>query len=175
VSKYKDIINDNMFLLSQHSNAVFVGYNLVYGSKAYGTLANVPRDKILEMPVAEGLMTGVAVGMAMAGFLPILIFERHDFMLVAMDQLVNHLDKIALISKGEFKPKVIVRAIVGGTKPFDPGPQHSGNYTLQFGNMLKNCRLYNCTDEEFLADAYRYVLYSENENPVIIVEYRNLY
>ena len=42
-----------------------------------------------------------------------------------MNQLVNHLDKIEIISKGNFKPKVIVRVLVGSKKPLDAGLQHT--------------------------------------------------
>jgi pyruvate/2-oxoglutarate/acetoin dehydrogenase E1 component len=164
-----------MRIFSIQSNSVFVGYNLLFGSSCYGTLVNVPKDQILEMPVCEGLMTGISTGMAMAGFRPVLIFERHDFMLLAMDQLVNHLNKIALISKGEFQPKVIIRAIVGGTKPFDPGPQHSANYSFQLERLLPQCRVYNCTNAQILKNAYENVFDSRNTHSIIIVEYRNLY
>ena len=55
-------------------------------------------------------MSGLAIGMCLEGFLPVIYFERHDFMLVAADAIVNHIDKIERISHGEFKVPVIMRA-----------------------------------------------------------------
>lgn len=108
---------------------VYIGYNLKYGSKNYGFLKNTPKNQIIEMPVAENLMTGVAIGMALEGFKPVLIFERHDFILIALDQLINHLSKLKKMSKGLFNPKVIIKARVGKKKPFNAGIQHTQNFS----------------------------------------------
>ena len=124
----KELIKKEMERLSKDRKVYFIGYNLRFGSQNYGTLKNVSKKKILEMPIAENLMTGIAIGMALEGFKPILIFERHDFMLNAFDQLINHLHKLPEMS-GIFNPKVMIRAKVGHRKPFDPGPQHTQDFT----------------------------------------------
>src|SRR3989344_5918500 len=111
--KYQEAIKHWMEKLAQDEKVIFLGYNIKYGSKAYGTLKDVPKEKLIETPLAENLMVGLAVGLALEGFKPVLFFERHDFILVAMDALVNHLDKIERMSHGEFKPVVLIRAIVG--------------------------------------------------------------
>jgi pyruvate dehydrogenase E1 component beta subunit len=127
--KYSEAVKVSMENLSSIDDVRFMGYNLKYGSMSYGSLTRIDPTKIIELPVAEQLMAGLAIGMSLQGFLPVLIFERHDFLLLAADQLINHLSKIRTMSKGEFAPKVIIRAIVGGTKPFHPGPQHTQNFT----------------------------------------------
>ena len=48
-------------------------------------------------------MKGLAIGMSFEGFLPVLYYERHDFMMVVADAIINHIDKIERISHGEFK------------------------------------------------------------------------
>jgi len=113
---YKQAIIDGMARLALDQHTVVYGYNCRYGSKAYGTLVGVPEHMIVEMPVAEALMTGVAIGAALAGKKPILFFERQDFILLALDQLLNHLALVRELSHG---------AIIGGTKPFNAGLQHS--------------------------------------------------
>ena len=56
--------------------------------------------------------------MCLEGFLPVIYFERHDFMLVA-DAIVNHIDKIERISHGEFKvPVIILKAVTIDAGPF---------------------------------------------------------
>ena len=87
--------------------AIFIGYNVKYGN-AIGTLKDVPDEQKLETPVAENLMAGLAIGMSFEGFLPVVYYERHDFMLVAADAIINHIDKIERISHGEFKCPVII-------------------------------------------------------------------
>jgi len=123
----KKLIKKEMERLSKDKKVYFIGYNLKFGSRNYGILKDIDKNKLLEMPVAENLMTGIAIGMALEGLKPVLIFERHDFMLNAFDQLINHLHKIPKISN--FNPKVMIRAKVGHTKPFNPGPQHTQDFT----------------------------------------------
>ena len=126
VAGYREALCWAMEHLVTRCNAVFLGYNISLGSQAYGTLTHVPAHHKLEMPVAENLMAGLAIGLALAGERPVLFFERHDFVLNALDALVNHLDKLELMSHGQFCAPVIVRAAVGSRRPLDPGPQHVG-------------------------------------------------
>lgn len=131
---YKAAVNAAMLELAEH-NAVFIGYNVLKGD-AMGTLAGVPDNQKLETPVAENLMAGLAIGMSFEGFLPVLFYERHDFMLVAADAIVNHIDKIERISHGQFKCPVIIRAVVADGGPFYSGPTHSQDFTDAFRTMV---------------------------------------
>jgi pyruvate dehydrogenase E1 component beta subunit len=172
VTRYKEeIIKGNERLAKEH-RAVFIGYNLAYGSGAYGTLSGVPKDQIIEMPVAEALMTGIAIGMALDGWLPVLIFERHDFMLLAADQIINHLSKIKELSEGQYNPKVVIRAIVGGSKPFDPGIQHLQDFTYVFKSHC-SFPVLPCDTAEDIKDAYDEAVVFMR--PIMIVEYKGMY
>jgi pyruvate dehydrogenase E1 component alpha subunit len=128
---YKDAMNQSMKELGEQG-AIFIGYNVAKGD-AMGTLKGVPDEQKLETPVAENLMSGLSIGMSFEGFLPVLYFERHDFMLVAMDAIGNHIDKIERISHGEYKVPVIIRAVSADSGPFYSGPTHSQDLT----NVLK--------------------------------------
>jgi len=128
---YKEAMNQVMTELG-NEKAIFIGYNVARGD-AMGTLKNVPNDQKLETPVAENLMSGLAIGMSFEDFIPVLYFERHDFMLVAMDAIGNHIDKIERISHGEFKVPVIIRAVEAFGGPFYSGPTHHQDFT----NVLK--------------------------------------
>ena len=77
-------------------------------------------------------MAGLAFGMSFEGFLPVLYYERHDFMMVAADAIVNHIDKIERISHGEFKCPVIIRAVTADAGPFYSGITHSQDFTKVF-------------------------------------------
>ena len=124
---YKDAVMQSMTELGKEG-AIFIGYNVKRGD-AMGTLKNVPAEQKIETPVAENLMSGLAIGMSFEGFIPVIYFERHDFMLVAADAIVNHMDKIERISHGEYKVPVIIRAIVADAGPFYSGPTHSQDFT----------------------------------------------
>lgn len=171
--KYQDMVKLAMDNIAQVDNSVFIGYNLKYGSKMYGSMKDVPEDKIYEMPTAEQLMTGMATGMAIAGYLPVLIFERMDFMLLAADQIVNHLDKISELSGGQFNPKVIIRAVVGHDKPFNPGIQHLQDYTDMFRSVLHNAPVKVCNNGGEAIEYYAKALISKQST--IIVEKKGLY
>ena len=127
---YKEGMIESMTELGMNG-AIFIGYNVAYGN-AIGTLGNVPDDQKLETPVAENLMAGLAIGMSFEGFLPVVYYERHDFMMVAADAIVNHIDKIERISHGEFKCPVIIRAVTADAGPFYSGITHSQDFTEVF-------------------------------------------
>jgi pyruvate/2-oxoglutarate/acetoin dehydrogenase E1 component len=171
--KYKDALNNQMIELAKDPKRVFIGYNLKNGSRCYGTMAGVSVGQIIEMPVAEALMAGMATGLALAGMKPVLIFERHDFMLLASDQIINHLDKIKALSDGRFNPKVIIRAIVGDDHPFDPGIQHLQNFTHLFKNECNNINIYNMTNVGGVERAYMFA--KQFDNSSMCVEHKALY
>lgn len=116
----------------------YIGYNTVFGSRMYGTLSGVPKEQCVEAPVAENLMVGLAMGMALEGYRPVVCFERHDFLLLALDAIVNQMDKMPWMSGDQFKWPIIIRAIVGGRKPIDPGPMHRQDYSHALSSMLKH-------------------------------------
>ena len=164
---YKEALIIEMDELAKNPYVRFVGYNLAYGPKFNGPLINVPRDKIVETPVAENLMTGIAMGLALEGFLPVLCFERMDFCLAAADSLINHIG--ALQQYGMTLP-MIIRVCVGHYKPLNPGEQHIQDYSHMFErNSMLIVR-------DFASDfEYEYPDIKEVVRPVMIYEYKALY
>lgn len=127
-------LTEAMTMLARHPKTLFVGQNMRYdGQRMCASFAGVPMEKRIEFPVAEDLQMGFCTGLALEGYIPVCVFPRIDFMLLAANQLVNHLDKME-----GFKPKVIIRTAVGSKKPLNPGPQHTQNHTSAFSLMLKN-------------------------------------
>jgi pyruvate/2-oxoglutarate/acetoin dehydrogenase E1 component len=169
---YKDAITKCMNDLAKDEKAIFLGYNIKFGSLGYGTLAEVPEKQRVETPVAENLMVGLATGLAIEGFKPLVFFERHDFMLNCLDSLINHLDKIQRLSEGEYNPKVIIRATVGSTAPLDPGLQHTQDFSTIFKDHLKLKVFEPKTPQEVL-DAYASA--NRVDGPVLIIEKKDLY
>ena len=87
-------------------------------------------------------MISLAFGMSLRGIRPVVCFERHDFLLLALDALVNHVDKMPALSGDQYKVPIVIRAIVGAKYPLNPGPQHTQNYTNALVSMLKNTPVY---------------------------------
>ena len=96
---YKEELEKAMLLLAEKEDTFFLGQSLEYGGIAMAqTFQKISSHKKLEMPVAENLQMGISTGLALEGFVPITVFPRWNFLLVASDQLVNHLDKIILMN-----------------------------------------------------------------------------
>lgn len=159
-----------MTWLGKQSDTVFLGQSVVYdGQRLYKTLVGVPNDKRIEMPVIEDFQVGYTTGLALAGFRPISIFPRWDFLLLAANQLVNHLDKLP----SGFSAPVIIRVAAGHDKPMDPGPQHRQNHTEAFRLMLRSVDVVECLDPHTVFDQYRLVY--DRRRPTIMVEYMRIY
>ncbi len=171
---YQQYIKEKCESYATNEKARFIGYNTNFGSRMYGTLNDIPSDRCIESPVAENLMLGMAIGMALEGYKPVVCFERHDFMLLAMDAIVNHLDKLSYISGDQFKLPVIVRAIVGGSYPIDPGVMHRQDYTSPLRIALKHTPVYVPRTQMEFDRAWSEVGLTES-GAVIIVEYKDDY
>jgi len=170
--KYGEAVKASMEELAKDPGVLFIGYNLAHGSKAYGSLQNIPREKIIETPVAENLMAGLSIGMAMEGFRPVLIFERHDFVLNALDGLVNHLDKMEELSHRQYSLPVIIRAIIGSKTPINPGPQHEQDFTRSFEEMFK-MQIFDPRSSPQVLDSYEKI--KKVKGPAMVIERRDLY
>ena len=136
VLSYFQELTNAMTMLADHPKTLFVGQSVEYGGqRAHATFSGVPIARRLEMPICEDFTVGFCTGLALEGYIPICFIPRWDFLILAANQIVNHLDKIPLL--GGFRPKVIIRTAVGANKPLDPGPQHTQNHTEAFREMLK--------------------------------------
>lgn len=134
---YKDQLTAAMDALAADPLVCFVGYG-VRKNGALGTFKNIRPEQLVEMPVAENLLVGAAIGMALAGRRPLVFIERMDFILNAADAIVNHLDKVATLSRGEWSAGVIIRTVVGNRrKPLFTGAPHIQDFTEAFRSMVQ--------------------------------------
>ena len=100
MSKYSEELTRAMEYLATKPDTKFIGQSVaVAGTAMRNTLINVDESKLIEFPVDEELQMGVSVGMALAGFVPISIFPRWNFLILATNQIVNHLDKLKEITQ----------------------------------------------------------------------------
>lgn len=170
-TEYHKAICQEIQRLCQYGNVIFLGQQ-VLSEDFYGTLKDIPLSKRMEMPVAEEMQMGLSIGLSLEGFLPVSIYQRMDFLLRACDQLINHLNLIPEMSRGKFKPKVIIRTTVGSKSPLDVGPQHKQDLTEMFKAILKFPVLKVTTPKEVHC---AYHLARNSDTPVMIIEVQDLY
>ena len=164
---FKQAVTDAMTMLSQQPKTLFVGQNVRYDGQAqFDTFAGVPMEQRIEMPVAEDFQLGFCTGLSLQGYLPISFYPRIDFLILACNQLVNHLDKIPLMSA--YRPKVIIRTVVGNTKPLYAGLQHTQDHTDSFRIMLDTVRVDRIRYPHEAMPAYQRAL--DADDSTIIVE-----
>lgn len=171
---YKGEVTKAMELLSEEEKVIFIGQTILYsGNVIYGSLAGIPVSKKIEVPIFEDVQLGISIGLSLGGYIPISIFPRMDFLIIAANQLVNHLDKIEEMSCGRFRPKVIIRTMAGSTKPLYPGPQHCQDHTEALKCLLTNVDVVKLTDSRDIVPAYKAAL--ESVRPSILIEIADLY
>lgn len=169
---YKGELTRAMSMLALDPRTLFLGQSVRYGGQAmFSSFSGVPIERRIEMPVCEDMQMGICTGLALEGFVPISIYPRIDFLLLAANQLVNHLDKWWAMSK--VRAKVIIRTAVGGTFPLNPGPQHIQDHTEAFRLMLKNVLVFDLHDEEDIVASYSMAM--RHQGPVLLIEYRDQY
>lgn len=152
--RYFDELKRTMDWLGKQPRTMFLGQAVAYpGTAMFNTLKDVNPEKRRELPVAEEFQMGVATGMALQGFVPVSVFPRWNFLLLGINQLVNHLDKLPLIS--DYRPKVIIRTGVGSERPLDPQWQHKGDYTDAIRMMLQTVRVVRLDEPEQIFPAYQ--------------------
>ena len=118
---------------------------------------------------------GMSTGLALNGFIPVTIYPRFDFLILAMNQIVNHLDKIRYMSFGEFTPKVIIRTSVGSKKPLDGGVQHTQDYTNIFKRILTEINVVYLSDPSKIYSEYKRALNRKDNKSTLIIENGDYY
>jgi pyruvate/2-oxoglutarate/acetoin dehydrogenase E1 component len=170
--KYFDELKKAMSLLAKHPKTIFIGQAVQYeGTGLYDSLKHLPDNKRIELPVAEYFQTGLANGIAIEGMIPVSTYPRWNFLLMGVDQIVNHLDKFKTMSNGKLQPKVIIRVAVGSERPVDPQCQHKGNFSDAFRSMLKNTEVIELIEPEDILPAYEKALNRQDGVNTILVEF----
>ncbi len=174
--RYFDELKRSMDYLAKDPRTLFLGQAVAYaGTAMTNTLKDVPRERLLEMPVDEDMQMGMTNGLALGGLIPVSIFPRWNFLLLAVNQLVNHLDKITQMSNGGYVPKAIIRTGIGSERPLHPQHQHVGDYTDAFRLMLRQVEVIRLDEPEQIFPAYQKALERTDGKSTLIVEYGDYY
>ena len=173
---YAAQLREAMKWLGEQEGTVFLGQAVaVPGTAMFNTLTDVPLEKVFELPVAEEMQMGMTIGCALNGDVPISVFPRWNFLLLAVNQLVNHLDRMPKISNGGYHPKVIIRTSVGSQRPLHPQFQHVGNFSEAFRLLLDNIDVVVLNEPEDIVPAYRHSYSRQDGRSTLLVEYGDYY
>ncbi len=172
---FQDALLDATTLEMARDDSVFVygigapDHKNIFGTTT-GLVEKFGENRCLETPLAEDSMTGFGLGAAMNGMRPIHVHIRMDFVLLAMNQIVNMLSCASYGSCGKLKAPMVIRAIIG--RGWGQGYQHSKTLHSYFSHIpgLKVVLPTTPSDAKgLLTSAIR------DDNPVIFIEHRWLY
>ncbi len=121
------ILDGYNFLLTNYSEVFVIGQGLWSPWYVGNTMKDLDKKfgkkRIIDTPVSEGAVTGAAIGASLNGMKPIVVHPRMDFMLYAIDPIVNQAAKWSYMFGGQSSPSITIRGIInrGG----EQGAQHS--------------------------------------------------
>ena len=116
----------------------------------------------------EEVQTGMAIGMALNGYIPVSCYPRFDFLILAANQLINHLDKIDYLTNNNFKSKILIRTMIGSTKPLNAGLQHTQDHTNALKKLLQFSEVIKLNREDEIFDKYTNAISKKNKKKVFI-------
>lgn len=157
--------DDRIYIMGQGVNDRVGMFGMTNGlSERFGT------ERCFDTPIAETGLTGIAVGSAMAGRHPVYMHNRPDFLLLAMDQLVNHASKYSYMSAGQYKVPLLVIATTG--QGWGSAAQHTQALHALFMHIPGVKIIMPTTPYDvkgLLASAL------EDQNPVIFLDHRRIH
>lgn len=173
---YQEALTSAMKLLAANEKVIFLGQSVaVAGTAMRTTLEHVASEQLIELPVDEDFQMGMANGMALAGYIPISVFPRWNFLLLATNQIVNHLDKFGELSRQSPAPKVIIRTGIGSENPLNPGPQHTGDFTEAFRLLCPQLNIVRLDSAEMVVPEYEKALIRNDGVSTILIEWGDKY
>jgi pyruvate dehydrogenase E1 component beta subunit len=173
---YIDAMNEALYEeMEQDPNVFIIGedINIDGGvwNEASGLKERFGNQRVIGTPISEAAFSGLAAGAALCGLRPVLEFMYMDFVGVAMDQLVNQIAKLPLMSGGQLKMPITIRMCGTGTGTREAA-QHSQSLEAWFAHIPGFKVLMPATARDakgLLKSAIR------DDSPVVFIENRNLY
>jgi len=113
--------------MDENDKVIFLGEDILdpYGGAfkvALGLSTKFP-ERVYTTPISEAAIMGIANGLALRGYIPVVEIMFADFITLAFDQILNHLSKFSSMYNGKVSPHLVIRTPVGGYRGY--GPTHS--------------------------------------------------
>jgi pyruvate/2-oxoglutarate/acetoin dehydrogenase E1 component len=172
---YVKAINEALSQLLERDERTFLigqGVNSPWyvGNTTKGLFDRFGPERVIDTPVSENGMTGVAVGAALAGMRPILVFPRMDFMYYAMDQIANHAANWHYMFGGQLSVPLTIWAII------NRGGEQAAQHSQALQSMLTHIPGLKVVMPGTPHDAKGLLAAAvEDDNPVVYIDDRWLY
>ncbi|MCL1839058.1 MAG: alpha-ketoacid dehydrogenase subunit beta [Propionibacteriaceae bacterium] len=160
--------------MARDDNVFIVGEDVAASGGAFGAtrglLDKYGKMRVLDTPISEAAITGLALGASVQGLRPVLEIMFSDFLMMVMDQIVNQIAKTRYMFGGQFSAPLVIRAPGGGG--LNAGPQHSQNLEAWFAHVpgLRVVVPSNPYDAKGLLKAA-----IRSDDPVLFLENKALY
>lgn len=127
-------------------------------------------DRVFEIPLSENAVTGMALGLAMQGFRPVMMHQRADFSFTSAEQIINQIAKTKYMSGDIYEIPIVIRMIVG--RGWGQGPTHAQSPHAIFSHVPG----LNVVAPATPRDGYHLMKQSiASDRPIIFIEHRWLH
>ncbi len=174
IISYPDAIREALKIALSNKEEVFLfGEGINDQPALFGVTTDLYKEfgeeRVFDTPLSENALMGIATGAAIAGMRPVYFHNRPDFLLLAMDQFVNHATKYNYMSGGQCPVPMVIWAATG--KGWGAAGQHSQSLQALFAHV-PGCKVLMPTTP---FDSKGLMLSAiEDNNPVVILEHRIL-
>ena len=173
---YREALDQSMRqALASNPKAFIMGQGVDDVKGTFGTTLNLHKEfgsnRIFDLPLAEEGMTGIAIGTALNGLYPIQTHIRADFVLLAMNQIINLAAKYRYMFGGKFQVPMLIRMVVG--RSWGQGAQHSQSFQSLFGH-IPGLTVIMPAHPATILESYDYAV-NHYPNPVLSIEHRLMY
>jgi pyruvate dehydrogenase E1 component beta subunit len=172
---FSQAVNEAIAIAMRNSGSVITyGLGVTDPKGVFSTTLNLQKEfgstRVFDTPTSENAMTGIGIGAAINGLRPIMVHQRVDFFLLALDQLINNAAKWRFMFGGESTVPITIRLIIG--HGWGQGPTHSQNLHSIFSHIpgLKVVMPTTAYDAKGLLLESIF-----DEDPVIFLEHRWLH
>ena len=172
---FSEAINESMFMsMKKYKNTICYGLGVDDPKRIFGTTNKLKEsfgsNRVFDVPTSENALTGIGIGSALNGLRPIMVHQRLDFFLYAMDQLVNNAAKWSYVFGGSQSLPLTIRLVIG--RGWGQGPTHSQSLQSLFLHIpgLKVVMPSNAYQAKGLLNSS--IL---DNNPVLFLEHRWLH
>lgn len=136
--KYSEAISEAHIQSMERDHSVFLmGVGVDDPKGIFGTTLGAYKrfgsKRVFDTPMSENTLTGIGIGSALAGLRPVLVHARNDFLLLTMDQIVNHAAKWKYMAGGRLSVPFLIRAIIG--RGWGQAAQHSQSLQALFAHV----------------------------------------
>ncbi|MBI3306831.1 MAG: alpha-ketoacid dehydrogenase subunit beta [Candidatus Omnitrophica bacterium] len=135
---YREAISEAFVQAFEQDPTLFMmGCGITDPKGTFGTTLEITKrfgsPRVFDVPLSENGITGFAIGAAIAGMHPVVVHQRNDFLLLTMDQIVNHAAKWKYMAGGRLSVPLVIRSIVG--RGWGQAAQHSQNLHAMFAHV----------------------------------------